>query len=289
MKTQLNALLFSGLAATCIAPQALADNIQALPANTADAQLVLTFTLDQVLLNGSAAQFETSDQAGDILFEDVGPNGNTSNGGRSGNPPGSIGGGSASISYSLNGIDPFVGNYDQDSFGIGDSLVMTMNASASATTPGSLFFAQVTDEATLYFSTFGGPTDQFTFQFSYDAELTGTLDNTAFPGDVALALAQGNAIFAEVESPESGPGYSFDVFSGDDPPYFQFFDINSAGTQQNLNDTTNGSFDVVFAPGDNGLSITFDTNLVVNAEVIPEPGSLALLGLGGLLIARRRR
>ena len=37
------------------------------------------------------------------------------------------------------------------------------------------------------------------------------------------------------------------------------------------------------------ISVYFD-NLVIEGEgVIPEPGSLALLGLGGLLIARRRR
>ena len=40
----------------------------------------------------------------------------------------------------------------------------------------------------------------------------------------------------------------------------------------------------------NGQSpVPFDTRFQVTLSTVPEPGSLALLGLGGLLIARRRR
>ena len=37
-----------------------------------------------------------------------------------------------------------------------------------------------------------------------------------------------------------------------------------------------------------GTQVEWD-NLTLTKEVIPEPSSLALLGLGGLLVARRRR
>lgn len=44
-----------------------------------------------------------------------------------------------------------------------------------------------------------------------------------------------------------------------------------------------------FAVADNGQSTSRDLNYFITGSVVPEPGSLALLGLGGLLIARRRR
>lgn len=40
--------------------------------------------------------------------------------------------------------------------------------------------------------------------------------------------------------------------------------------------------------GSGGNNVGID-DLVINGSVVPEPGSLALLGLGGLLIARRRK
>lgn len=259
-------------------------------ANTADAQLVLTITLDDVLMNGSSATFDTSSEAGNIGFSDIGPNGYTIADGFSTNPPGSVGSANADISYSLNGIDPFEDDYDMDSFGIGDSVVVTMNASASATTPGSIFYGQVNDQLTLYFESFASDTDQFTFSFSWEAHLTGNLDNTSAPGSV-LALADGLDVGGEVQSPAFGNSYDFLVWDSDaDGPYFSLGQFNPSMTADTLDEMANGTFEVEFNPGDYDMTINFYSDLVVNATVdVPEPSSLALLALGGLCLARRRR
>jgi len=60
------ATLIAGLGLTCAANGTF----------SADAQLVLTYTLDDVVLNGSSsAVFETSSTVGDLQFVDIGPNG----------------------------------------------------------------------------------------------------------------------------------------------------------------------------------------------------------------------
>lgn len=258
-------------------------------ANTADAQLVLTITLDDVLMNGSSATFDTSFETGNIGFSDIGPNGFTLADGFSNNPPGSVGSANAAISYSLNGLDPFVDDYDMDSFGIGDSVVVTMNASASATTPGSIFFAQVSEQLTLSFESFASDTDQFTFYFSWEAHLTGNLDNTSAPGSV-LALADGLDVGGEVQSPAFGNPYDFLVWDSDvEGPYFSLGQFNASMTADTLDEMDSGTFEVEFNPGDYDMAINFYSDLVVNATVeVPEPSSLALLGLGGLIAARRR-
>ena len=237
---------------------------------TADATLELTITLTGVTItdtltnNSSPAVFETSEQVGDLLFEDVGPNGSTFGGGSSNNPPGSVGSGSGMETVLLNGLDVFVDPYDQDSFGIGDSLVTTMEASASAETPDSVYFGQVNSENTLFFSPFGSETDQYTFSFDYSASLTGTLDSTALAG-TTLAFADGDEVTGEGEDFDTGEPESFLVLS----TYFSLGSGNSSSSAVNLNETATGSFDVAFDPGDSAMSITFASSLVVNARVDP--------------------
>ncbi|MBX2850519.1 MAG: PEP-CTERM sorting domain-containing protein [Phycisphaeraceae bacterium] len=62
-------------------------------------------------------------------------------------------------------------------------------------------------------------------------------------------------------------------------------DIRGAGA----NSAASGYFDARFNGANTFGGAAFNTYVAGNLAVIPEPGSLALLGLGGLLIARRRR
>lgn len=236
--------------------------------NTADATLELTVTLTGVTIfdtiSGTSfpATIETSEEPGDVLFEDAGPNGFTADGGSSNNPPGSVGSSGTSETVLLNGIDLDEGEYDMDSFGIGDSLVTTMEVSATAETPGSVFFGQVNSENTLFFSHFGADTDQFTFSFDYSASLTGTLDSTAQPG-VASVFATGDEVTGEAEDTLAGPPNSFLAASD----FFSFASFNDDNAIESLDELASGSFDVTFDAGDNTLSITFASSLVVNARV----------------------
>ncbi|WP_425397399.1 hypothetical protein [Aeoliella sp.] len=267
----------------------LCSSFAAQAQNTADATLELTFTLTGVTItdtltnNTSPATFETSTEVGDLVFEDIGPNGSTFTGESPSNPPGSIGSASASEEVLLNGLDPFVDDYDLDSFGIGDSLVTTMNASASAQTPGSVFFGQVSSENILYFSVFGAETDLYTFSFDYSAVFTGTLDSTWMPG-ITLAIGDGDSVIGAADSTIAGPSSEFVVASN----YFSLSEFNDSNAVVPLNEMTSGSFDVAFGPGDDGLSISFLSSLVVNAGVaeVPEPSTCALaLGFAVVCLA----
>lgn len=246
----------------------LSGSLAARAQNTADATLELTFTLTNVTITDTVANtsrvatFETSNEVGDLLFEDIGPNSSTFDGGSPNNPPGSVGSAFASEQVSLNGLDPFVDFYDQDSFGIGDSLVLTMNVSASAETPGSVFFAQVAGDNTLFFSVFGSETDQFTFSFDYSAVLTGSLDSSFLPG-TTLVTSSGDEVSGLADSTVSGPPNSFLV----EFDYFQLNEFNSTDMFESVDRMASGSFDVAFDPGDDQLSITFLSSLLVNARV----------------------
>lgn len=269
---------------------------------TADADLVLTFTLTDVVITDTltdtseSAIFETSQEVGDVIFEDVGPNGGALAKGADTNPANSIGSASATETVSLNGLDVFEDDYDMDSFGIGDSVVITLNTFASATTPGSVFFGQAggglvldTPALELYFSILGEETDQYSFFFDYEAEFSGTLDGTALPG-TTLAFAEGLSVQGRAGSTLDGPESLFDVFDEPDLPYFNLGAVNHDQAIEPFNEQASGSFEVAFNPGDNDLGVLLDYSLIVNARVdVPEPSSLGLLALGSLVSLRRRR
>lgn len=260
--------------------------------NTADATLELTIRLDRItktdtLTNSTTdAILENSSEVGDLIFEDFGPNGSVAFGGSPTNPVGSVGAATASEAILVNGLDPFIDDITEDTFGIGDSFVSTMTVTSSAMTPGSVFFGQVNSENSLFFSSFLDETDRFTFHFEWAAVLTGDLDNSL--DGISLAFGDGTDVTALADSTVSGTPNEFLVAS-------DFFNLGTAWGVDGLlqvSEIDSGSFDVAFDAGDSDLQISFRSGLIVNARVaaVPEPasGSLVLAMLVPLAIRRRR-
>ena len=264
--------------------------------NTADATLELTYTLTNVTItdtltnttNQAVFQTTAGGGGGDLLFEDFGPNGSTIGAGSSMNPVGSVGSTAANETILVNGLDPFDDDIDinEDSFGIGDSIVLTLGVSASAETPGSVFFAQVNSDNTLFFQSFGDPTEQLEFFFDYSAVLTGTLDSSPLPG-TAIAVADNSEVSSTSRDFDTGDSNTVVVATD----LFLFGVLSDDSLSVPLNDSASGNFAIAFGPGDSDLTIDFQSELVVNARVnaVPEPNSLALALLLPLSLARRKR
>ncbi|MBX2850110.1 MAG: PEP-CTERM sorting domain-containing protein [Phycisphaeraceae bacterium] len=104
---------------------------------------------------------------------------------------------------------------------------------------------------------------------------TGGVGGTGFPtlGDITLAGLTPDSI--------SDPGNDANIASSDDEVWTLTY-VVGAGAAEIGNDLAL----VVTNDGDNTTNYGIDH---VRIDYVPEPGSLALLGLGGLLIVRRRR
>ncbi|MEM6334791.1 MAG: PEP-CTERM sorting domain-containing protein [Planctomycetota bacterium] len=254
---------------------------------SADGEVVVTITLTDIVITDTSDSSTRTPGEFDLEFIDVFTGGSTASGSL---VPGD-GSGSGSQSATIAGVDSEVFDiFEGDTFSIGDSVVITQNVSAMSNEPGVTFFGQVDSETNFYFETFLNPDDQASFFFDVTAELTGDL-LAASPAGNALIIAEGKNVEASADSADIGDPTPFTLFGtkGDDDRFYDLFALEN-GSDGPADQSESTSFEVTFEPGENFFSITINTGVVANATLdVPEPASLALLSVGLLAIAGRRR
>ncbi len=141
--------------------------------------------------------------------------------------------------------------------------------------------------------------DSGNFAISMNVNVTGPNSATA-TGAMTLTDADGDTVTANISGNFGSVGPGFIFFSGT----LSGFSFNDLGTADGtFNGSSGGSFNSSFdgGPFDGAVvqiifgGTTFFTEdfggraVGVSGQVVPTPGALALLGLGGLAMARRRR
>lgn len=126
--------------------------------------------------------------------------------------------------------------------------------------------------------------------FAFDLSELGTnLTNLRITAATATGNAAGNLQFVVASSPtlaDPNVGLSFDDFEFSNAVAYNVGASDGIEKTGLSVDIADGDYLVVRNTGSNSFRLT---DITFEAVTIPEPGSLALLGLGGLLIAKRRR
>ena len=133
------------------------------------------------------------------------------------------------------------------------------------------------DTVSLTVTPAGGDTLDFTsitfdlINISGSAGITATVYSTVIDGTIDDATNDKIGDYATAGGAGSWEPVSFDLSAYTGKSGSQTFVIN------------------FWTNGNNGVHNNYIDNIIVNATVVPEPTSLALLGLGGLALVRRRR
>lgn len=141
-----------------------------------------------------------------------------------------------------------------------------------------------------------GDVDWFAFTVSGTATVVTSvfsLDNGFADSELWLVGGDGTTIIAYNDdgNPGGGSGGMSSLLQLSLAPgnyYLALSGFNDGGFFNNLPDGWNGSAPVVNGNG-TGHGENFTYKLLVGFNIVPSPGALALIGLGGAVIARRRR
>jgi hypothetical protein len=119
-----------------------------------------------------------------------------------------------------------------------------------------------------------------------------SLDNTIADSELWLVASNGTTILAYNDDGNPGGGSNgmssliqLNLAPGD--YYLALSGFNDGGMANNLPDGFNGSG--VPGPAAEGHGENFTYKLLVGFNVVPTPGAIALFGMGGIVVARRRR
>lgn len=119
----------------------------------------------------------------------------------------------------------------------------------------------------------GGPTSGSPIQFTLSAPAYFRITDDFFVGDIWTAVGLGSSSFNGPQAPT--------LFGGEGEAAWQNGDYSH--------------FEILLAPGDYSFDVTGDAaggipaGVYLQLESVPAPGTMALLGLGGLVATRRRR
>lgn len=264
---------------------------------TANAELVLTITLNDIFLIEADDTGVSAFDVFAIEVADVGGNTNFFGGGSPANPPGAIGSHSESESILFAGFDIDDPSFNAFDVGLmpGDTIVITQSVEAVSSTFDTTFFSQIDSDVSISFDSFGNDDQRFLFDFDVQAKLTGEFDLSTMAGS-ALVLAQGTEIGGLAESTVVGDDNEFILFAGPNDNYYDFFSSTTTNAVVPVSETSQPlNIPVEFSPGDNQFTISFRSSLLVNSvSVVPEVSSGLLVGGIGLVAVaaaalRRRR
>ena len=143
--------------------------------------------------------------------------------------------------------------------------------------------------------TLGNPADNRIIRMDYNGgnlETLYTLGDTDYPGDIEIDLARNRLVFAHSASIAVGStdgAATLQIITPALPSSISAIGLSGDGQEVFVSDITNDAIYRVNLDGSGDSHIATVFNAYALESLVPEPASMALLGLGGLVLLRRRR